>query len=496
MPSTTLTFECWIDRQVGERDRYRIERLIGSGGMGGVFLAKDTQLGKNVALKLLRMGLADEASFRKRFEREIKICAALENQHIVRIDDYGITEEGCPFFVMEYLSGETLAQRLEREKKVSVANSIEILSQICRGLKVAHTGVRLWQDGQHTEPIKIIHRDLKPENIFLVPSELMASGELVKVLDFGIAKIKTDEASDPSNGKPTTQITEHNAFIGTFEYASPEQCQSNPEIDERSDIYSLGLILYRMLSGTDPFGITPTRQYVSGVDWAVAHATKKPVRLRTQPNCADLDPELEAIVEHCLAKSPEGRFSSVEELLQALKTLGIETKPQIQPSGTQLRPLIQPPTSSPAQPSRTWPKKVAALGLGVIGLLGGGYGLGQWRQNHLMSEVGRLQEQSQFEQCMRVASEVPRFFAAYRDAQVALNACRLNLAREQARDGVYSKAVSTLQAIPKEDPSFPMAQRLTDDWTAILIEKGFDVCEIPNHPLCPDPPPTPTPRPR
>jgi serine/threonine protein kinase len=487
MPSTT--FDSWIDRQIGERNRYRLEQLIGSGGMGGVFLAKDTQLGKNVALKLLKAGLADEASFRKRFEREVKICAALENQHIVRIDDYGITEEGYPFFVMEYLSGETLAQRLEREKKMPVARSIDILSQICRGLKVAHTGVRLWQQGQHTEPIKIIHRDLKPENIFLVPSELTDSGELVKILDFGIAKIKLED----SNGKPTTQITEHNAFIGTFEYASPEQCQSNPDIDERSDIYSLGLILYRMISGTDPFGITPTREYVSGVDWAIAHATKKPMRLRTHPNCADLDPELEAIVEHCLAKSPEGRFSSVEELLQALKNLGTDTNLKVQSSGTQLRPIIQPPTGSLARPSKAWVKKIAALGLGVIGLLGGGYGLVQWRQHHLMSEVERLRDQSQFEQCMRVASEVPRILSTYREAQLALNTCRLDLGREHARDGRYAKAISTLQAIPKEDPSFPMAKRLMDDWTAILIEKGFDPCEIPNHPLCPDPSPNPTP---
>lgn len=488
MPSTT--FDSWIDRQIGERSRYRLEQLIGGGGMGVVFLAKDTQLGKNVALKLLKKGLADEASFRTRFEREIKICAALENQHIVRIDDHGITEEGIPFFVMEYLSGETLAQRLEREKIMSVASSIDILSQICRGLKVAHDGVRLWQQGQHTEPIKIIHRDLKPENIFLVPNELTGSGNWVKILDFGIAKIKLDD----SNGKPTTQITELNAFVGTFEYASPEQCQSNPDIDERSDIYSLGLILYRMISGTDPFGITPTREYVSGVDWAIAHATKKPMRLRTHPNCADLDPELEAIVEHCLAKSPEGRFSSVEELLQALKNLGTDTNLKVQPSGTQLLPIIQSPTGSPVQPSKAWIKKVAALGLGVIGLLGGSFGLMQWRQHHLMSEIGRLRDQSQFEQCMRVASEVPKFFAAYRDAQIALNACRLDLGRQYALDKIYSRAISTVQAIPKDDPSFPMAERLMTDWSAILIDKGFDPCEIPGNILCSDPTPAPTPR--
>jgi eukaryotic-like serine/threonine-protein kinase len=337
----------WIGRHVGHQKRYRIDDVLGSGGMGTVFLAKDVLLGKTLALKVLKATLSDDSSFRQRFEREVSVCAALASEHIVRIDDYGITEEGYPYFAMERLTGETLAQRLSYRGILSIDASISIISQVCLGLQTAHRGVSLWVKGEATEPIKIIHRDLKPENIFLVPTGL---GDLVKILDFGIAKISDDHQNEQSGGLTGTDM-----FIGTFDYASPEQVSGSRKIDERSDIYSLGMILYRMLSGTDPFGLGRSGQRTSGINWAVAHATKPPEALREQPNCLMMPPQLEQIVMRCIEKAPEDRFASVDELRQALLNFAAsracpDAEAAPTPAPTVLRDKPQTP---PEPPSRT-----------------------------------------------------------------------------------------------------------------------------------------------
>jgi serine/threonine protein kinase len=344
MTSPSMTPD-WMGRFIGHQKRYRIEDTLGSGGMGTVFLAKDVLLGKTVALKLLKSTLSDDNAFRQRFEREVSVCAALASEHIVRIDDYGITEEGYPYFVMERLMGETLAQRLSYKGVLSIDASTSIISQVCLGLQTAHRGVSLWVKGEATEPIKIIHRDLKPENIFLVPTGL---GDLVKILDFGIAKISSDNQNEQAAGLTGTDM-----FIGTFDYASPEQVSGHRHIDERSDIYSLGMILYRMLSGTDPFGLGRTGQRTSGINWAVAHATKTPESLRGQPNCLSLPDPLEQIVMRCIAKAPEERFTSVDELRQSLLDFATSRacpEADLPPSPTIVRDL---PATPPEPPSRT-----------------------------------------------------------------------------------------------------------------------------------------------
>jgi serine/threonine protein kinase len=307
--NSSIPVDFWIGRLIGDRNRYRLEKLVGSGGMGMVFLAKDTLLGKQMALKLLKDKLSEP--FRKRFEREVNVCAALDSEHIVGIDDYGLTEEGYPFFVMEFLNGETLGQRLERERRLSARESISIIGQVCAGLKIAHQGVSLWRQGQATEPIKIIHRDLKPDNIFLVPTAL---GDLAKILDFGIAKVC--EAQQAEN----TGLTGIDTFIGTFNYASPEQVRGESDLDERADIYSLGVILYIMLSGVDPFGFARETRKISGIDWAVAHTGRPPEPLSAQPGCGHLPPELEVVVMKCLSKLASDRFTSVDELSLALQS--------------------------------------------------------------------------------------------------------------------------------------------------------------------------------
>lgn len=294
-----------ISSSIGEEQRYRLEKQIGGGGMGNVFLATDARLGKQVALKVLKETLVDDPTMLARFEWELAICAALKSQHIVQVSDYGITDDGHPFYVMEYLYGQTLGQLLAQKRRLSPQQTAMIMAQVCAGLQLAHEGINFSQDSD--KRVKVIHRDLKPENIFLVPTVL---GDFVKIIDFGIAKIR-DLQADHST------IT--NFFLGTCHYASPEQFAGAKDLDERADIYSLGLIMYEMLTGFDPFGFNFRDNRVSGETWLLAHASKSPQPLRSQPHCEHLSPQLEAVVMKCLQKSPQERFASVQELCQALQ---------------------------------------------------------------------------------------------------------------------------------------------------------------------------------
>jgi eukaryotic-like serine/threonine-protein kinase len=303
----------WNGRFIGDNQRYRIEKPLAAGGMGEVLLATDTRVGQQVVLKLLKDTLVASQEMRKRFEREIAVCAALQSDHIVKISDCGVTPEGYPFYVMEYLRGQTLRQLLLREQRLSVERTVKIISQVCQGLQLAHQGVTLQKDGSN-EHIRVIHRDLKPDNIFLVPTDL---GEWVKLLDFGVAKIRNDSSAEQ------TSLT--NTFIGTFRYAAPEQIQNKQNLDARADIYSLGIILYEMLSAADPFGFSTKGSNISEASWVLAHAYEPPTPLRSQPGCEQLSPEIEAVVLKCLHKNPNNRFASVAELNQALQAASHST---------------------------------------------------------------------------------------------------------------------------------------------------------------------------
>jgi eukaryotic-like serine/threonine-protein kinase len=297
----------WIGKSIGDRQRYRITDRLGGGGMGEVFLAVDTLLGQQVALKLLKEKLLGEGDIRQRFEREVLLCAAIQSENVVQVKDYGVTSDGYPFFVMEYLRGQTLGQLLEKDKHLSIERTIGIISQVCDGLHSAHTGVTMSHGGAtSSERVQFVHRDLKPENIFLVHTSL---GELVKVLDFGIAKVFSNDIQSTNTG----------LFMGTFQYAAPEQIEVRKDLDLRADIYSLGMILYEMLSGTDPFGCSLEGRAAGGTCWLRGHTSEPPRSLRSQPNCSHISVNLEAVVMQCLRKSPNGRFSSVMDLNQALQ---------------------------------------------------------------------------------------------------------------------------------------------------------------------------------
>jgi eukaryotic-like serine/threonine-protein kinase len=316
----------WIGRSLGDKQRYRLDSRLGAGGMGDVFLATDTRLGQQVALKLLKDTLVESPEMMQRFEHEIAICAALVDEHIVKIMDAGVTDEGYPFYVMEYLRGETLGELLRREKQLSIERTVKIISQVCNGLLLAHQGVAL-PSGEYIETV--VHRDLKPDNIFLVPTDL---GAWVKIVDFGIAKIRYKD------DRPQTLT---HTFLGTLRYSSPEQMMGDRDLDGRSDVYSLGVILYEMLSGADPFGLNIQPRQMSEASWVIAHTQGQPVPLRSQTGCEHLPPEIEAIALRCLEKTPDLRFGSVAELNLALQAVVSSSDPSIAEM-TRDRTIVQP----------------------------------------------------------------------------------------------------------------------------------------------------------
>ncbi|HTW57669.1 MAG TPA: protein kinase [Terriglobales bacterium] len=269
---------------------YKILEKIGAGGMGEVFRARDERLGRDVALKVIRPASSDNPDHRRRFEQEARAAAALNHPNILAIYDVGF-EGTTPYIVSELLHGRTLRLRL-LEGPVPMREATDYALQITQGLIAAHE--------RH-----IVHRDLKPENLFLT------TDGRVKILDFGVAKLQATSEDERSIESLTT-VTRSGAVIGTVAYMSPEQLRGKP-VDHRSDIFSLGAILYEMLAGCRAF------QGETEVDTMTAV-------LREEPADAKLDSGVvpvgyRDIVKHCLEKEPEDRFQSAKDLLFALQTL-------------------------------------------------------------------------------------------------------------------------------------------------------------------------------
>ena len=245
------------DSNFGRRlaNRYELMDSIGQGSMGKVYLAEDMLLGGvPVAVKFLAQTLLNE-QMTQRFMREAMTCAQLGNNsmHVVRVTDYGVTDDEIPFYVMEYLKGKNLGQLLQ-PTPLPIPRFLDFTRQICLGLETAHKGIIL--NGQ---VIPIIHRDIKPSNILV--TESASVGELVKILDFGIAKLMQLDNTEQTS-----------SFMGTLAYASPEQMEGQ-ELDKRSDIYSLGVMMYQMLAGSLPF--RPSNNTFGG--WYKAHRSQEPI---------------------------------------------------------------------------------------------------------------------------------------------------------------------------------------------------------------------------
>jgi len=266
---------------------YRILSQIGVGGMGVVYLAEHPLIGKKVALKVIHQELARNREVVSRFFREAKAVNQIGNEHIVEINDFGQTPDGDYFLIMEYLEGRTLADSLGAERVLAPERSAHIGAQIAAALGAAHHA-------------SIIHRDLKPDNVMLVPK--LGDRDFVKLLDFGLAKMLADGDAN--------QLTAQGVVLGTPQYMSPEACESKKNIDQRADIYSLGILLFQMMTGSLPFWGPAMGEIL------VKHVTQPPPAPRgINPN---IPPAMEQVVLRCLAKDPSSRFQTMSELREAL----------------------------------------------------------------------------------------------------------------------------------------------------------------------------------
>jgi serine/threonine-protein kinase len=281
-----------IDPRVGaEVDRYKIVRRIGRGGMGAVYEARHAKLGRRIAVKFLLPDLVAREDYLRRFENEAVAAGGLEHPNLVAVLDLGRAPDGAPYLVMEYLHGEDCARLVRRRGALPVRRAVNIVLQACRGVAVAHAA-------------RVVHRDLKPENLFL--SDAGDGGDLVKVLDFGIAKLRFSDAQGDA-------LTRTGAPLGTANYMSPEQVRGARDVDVRTDVWSLGVVLYELLSGRKPFH----GNHALGVMHQILH--EQPPRIDTlRPG---LPVALVAAVDIALRKEPDERFPTMRDMIAALAPL-------------------------------------------------------------------------------------------------------------------------------------------------------------------------------
>ncbi|HEY4014818.1 MAG TPA: protein kinase [Polyangiaceae bacterium] len=267
--------------------KYRVVRLIGEGGMGAVYEGEQ-KLGttkRKVAVKTLHPHLSRDAKIKARFEREVGTVAELEHPNTIQVFDFGANEEGILYIVMEFLQGRSLAKILESEGPMAPDRVNRIIQQVCGSLEEAHSR-------------GIVHRDLKPDNVVLV--DRAGQKDFVKVLDFGIAK-RSQETDNEEQ-----KLTQQGMVLGTPPYMSPEQFTGRP-IDSRSDIYSLGVMAYEMLSGRLPFHAN------TAWEWATQHMTQAPYPIEQLAEGARAPEPMRNAIKQALAKSPDDRFHSARE---------------------------------------------------------------------------------------------------------------------------------------------------------------------------------------
>jgi eukaryotic-like serine/threonine-protein kinase len=267
---------------------YRLVRLISEGGMGAVFEAVQLRLERRVAVKIMRVGLSENAEALARFRREVKVLSRLGHPHVVQLLDFGTTPWNQPYLVTEFLDGEDLQQRLDRAERLPLPTALSIFRQVASALAAIHAKA-------------IVHRDLKPANVFLL--DVDGASDFVKVVDFGISKLKTS----------TTDLTRPASLLGTPEYMSPEQAAGRAaELDHRSDQWGLACLAWHMLGGRPPFTATTLDELLDRV------ANDEPPSLVAA--APGVPPDVERVLGRALAKRPAQRFPTIEAFLRAFES--------------------------------------------------------------------------------------------------------------------------------------------------------------------------------
>jgi serine/threonine-protein kinase len=277
--------------------KYLVQKLLGEGGMGSVYEAEHNATGRRCAIKVISSKeLINDANVVSRFQREARAAGAIDTQYITQVLDAGVDREsGLPFLAMEYMDGEDLQAFLKKVGPVAYDLALRVTAQACLGLQKAHDA-------------NVVHRDMKPHNLFLAKRD---AGEVViKLLDFGIAKVKMEQAQDTEGGG----LTKTGNLLGSPLYVSPEQARGKRQIDHRTDVWSLGAVMYQMLSGRTPY------EHASALGELILMICTEPTP-PLQDYAPWVPPEVAAIVHKCLQKDPEDRYASAKELFEACRAM-------------------------------------------------------------------------------------------------------------------------------------------------------------------------------